>query len=261
MEREQVPTEETSKQTVLCRSCGAEYPADIANCPYCGTMNLPAAESDYLDRLEGIRDNLEQLGSLTERKTRTHMRKLHRNLLIAAVILVLIISAAAVFQTKREKAEAAKEKEEYLWQREAFARLDEAYAAGDYDALAAMYAEASDAGHRMYSYRHAGFCEALLEIAAAFEALEEYEAADSTEWLPWLFRDEISLYSFESRRNLSAEELEVLRARRAPLLEDFENRFPISEEEKQMFVQRLKKDEYIPIADCEKFLKEKGMME
>ena len=52
-----------------------------------------------------------------------------------------------------------------------------------------------------------------------------------------------------------------MRARRAPLLEDFENRFPISEEEKQMFVQRLKKDEYIPIADCEKFLKEKGMME
>ena len=233
MDREQTSPKNDLKRMVLCRSCGAEYPADIANCPYCGTMNLPAAETEYLGRLEGIRDDLEQLGSLTGRKTKTHLRKLHR-----------------------------KEKSEYLWQREAFQHLDEVYTAGDYDALVAMYAEASASGHRVYSYKHGRFCDALLEIAAASEALEEYEAeGGSLEWLPWLFRNEISLYSVESGRNLSAEELEVLNAKRAPLLEDFENRFRISEEEKQMFLQMLKKDGFIPIAECEKFLKEKGMTE
>ena len=83
----------------------------------------------------------------------------------------------------------------------------------------------------------------------------------SAEWLALLFRDEISLCTVENGRNLSAEELEVLNAKRAPLLEDFENRFRISEEEKQMFLQMLKKDGFIPIAECEKFLKEKGMTE
>ena len=260
MEREQVSLEKTSNRTVLCRSCGAEYPADTACCPYCGTMNLPAAETEYLDRLEGIRADLEQLGDLTDRKTRTHLGKLHRNLLIAAVILAVMISAAAVIHANKEKAEAEKEKNEYLWQREAFDRLDEAYAAGDYDALAAMYAEASDAGHRVYSYRHARFCEALLEIEEASEALEAYKADGDPEWLPWLFQDEISLYTFESRDTLSEEELEVLRAKRRPLLEDFENRFPISEEERQMFLQKLKKAGFIPIAECEKYLEEKGLM-
>ena len=154
MDREQTSPKNDLKRMVLCRSCGAEYPADIANCPYCGTMNLPAAETEYLGRLEGIRGDLEQLESLTGRKTKTHLRKLHRNLLIGAAILALIIAAAAVARTNRERTEA--EKSEYLWQREAFQKMDEAYAAGDYDALVAMYAEASAAGHRVYSYKHAG---------------------------------------------------------------------------------------------------------
>lgn len=260
MEREQVPLNKTSNRTVLCRSCGAEYPADTASCPYCGTMNLPAAENEYLGRLEGIRDDLEQLGSFTDRKTRTHLRRLRRKMLIGAMILALIIAAAVVIHTNREKVEAEKEKNEYLWQREAFDRLDEAYAAGDYDALTVMYAEAQDEGHRVYSYRHGRFCEALLEIAAASQALEEYEADGDPEWLPWLFRDEISLFAFESRNTLSVEELEVLSAKRAPLLEDFGNRFPIPEEEQQMFLQKLKKDGFISIAECEKYLEEKGMM-
>ena len=262
MDREQTSPKNDLKRMVLCRSCGAEYPADIANCPYCGTMNLPAAETEYLGRLEGIRGDLEQLESLTGRKTKTHLRKLHRNLLIGAAILALIIAAAAAARINRERKEAENEKIEYLWQREAFQQMDEAYAAGDYDMLVMMYDEAFAAGHRVYSYRHGRFCDALLEIAAASEALEEYEATGGrAEWLTWLFRDEISLYSVESGRNLSAEELEVLNVKRAPLLEDFENRFRISEEEKQMFLQMLKKDGFIPIAECERFLKEKGMTE
>ena len=159
MDREQTSPKNDLKRMVLCRSCGAEYPADIANCPYCGTMNLPAAETEYLGRLEGIRGDLEQLESLTGRKTKTHLRKLHRNLLIGAAILALIIAAAAAARINRERKEAENEKIEYLWQREAFQQMDEAYAAGDYDMLVMMYDEAFAAGHRVYSYRHGRFCD------------------------------------------------------------------------------------------------------
>ena len=41
----------------------------------------------------------------------------------------------------------------------------------------------------------------------------------------------------------------MLIVKRAPLLVDF------------AFLQKLKKDGFVPIAECEKFLKEKGMLE
>ena len=37
--------DDTGRKTVSCRTCGAEFDATMPNCPYCGTMYLPAAET------------------------------------------------------------------------------------------------------------------------------------------------------------------------------------------------------------------------
>ena len=79
-----IGTEKTKRKTVICRSCSAEYDASIPNCPYCGTMNLPAAETAYMNKLEGIRGNLEALQSLGKTETRAHMGRLSKKVLIAA---------------------------------------------------------------------------------------------------------------------------------------------------------------------------------
>lgn len=247
------------KKKLICPSCGAEFPADIPNCPYCGRMNAPAAETEYMQHMENIRADLEKLGERTGQESRKHVRSLKKKLAVAVLILALAVAVGFGTSQNRRKAEAEKEKAEYLWQREAFAEMDEYYAAGDYAGLAALYAEASDAGHRPYRYRHSGFCEYLLEVQGTARALEEYErwgGAPSS-----LFYREISLYALEYTERINDEERQVLEQMRAPLLKDFEERFHLSEDEMAPFLKMLKEQGYIPYAECERFLKEKGMLE
>ncbi|MBQ9248914.1 MAG: hypothetical protein IJ179_00930 [Oscillospiraceae bacterium] len=241
---------------IVCRSCGADYSADLANCPYCGTMNLPAAETEYMGKLEHMRNDLEGLGGLAGRETKRGFRSMRRKLLLGAVLLALVTGVLYGVHVYRDRADSRKAKEEYLWQREAFAQMDAYYTAGDYESLLACYLEAQEAEHQVWQYKHSTFCDYLQDIAAAQTALREFE--DGYDDPEWLFREEVSLYRLEYLRNLSEEERGALQELRAPLLEDFEERFQLTEEELTPFRRMLEKDGYIPFSECERFLKERG---
>lgn len=43
---------------ILCKTCGAEYDVSLVRCPYCGTAYAPAEETEYMDKLEDIREDL-----------------------------------------------------------------------------------------------------------------------------------------------------------------------------------------------------------
>ena len=167
---------DTERKTVSCRTCGAEFDATMPNCPYCGTMYLPAAETAYMNKLEGIRGDLAGLGALRKKETRAHAGRLSKKLLTAAAILLLAVAAVLVVRLIRERKEAALEQAEYLWQREGFARMDEFYDAGAYKDLVAFYDQAADEGHRVWQYRHRSFCEYYDLILAAQSSLQAGEA-------------------------------------------------------------------------------------
>ncbi len=250
---------EAKGRTVVCRSCGAEYAADIPNCPYCGTMNLPAAENDYMSRLESIRGDMGSLGKLAGQKSRARMKKTYRRLLIIAVIFALALAAGYAVHTKRAREEARREKEEYLWQREYFPRLDACYDAGDYDTLRALYQEASNEGHQVWQYRRRAFCDYLntLNNAEVSKQMMEQGVGD----LEALFVSEIELYTLERQYDLSKEERALLEELRAPLLEDFAARFPMSEEESAAMRRILEREGFMPYREAREFLREKGMIE
>ena len=243
-------------QIIICRSCGADYAANLASCPYCGTMNLPAAETEYMGKLEHMRSDLEGLGGLAGLETRRGFRSMYKRLLVGAVLLMLVTGLLYGIHIYRDRKESQRAKEEYLWQREAFARMDAYYIAGDYESLLTFYLEAQDAGHQVYQYKHSAFCEYLQDIRFAQSALREFE--DGYDDPVWLFREEVSLYRLEYLRNLSDEERGTLQELRAPLLEDFEERFQLTEEELAPFRRTLEKDGYVPFSECERFLEERG---
>lgn len=245
-----------SGRTVICRSCAAEFSADLPNCPYCGTMYLPAAEKAYMNRLEGMRGDLHQLGDLAGRKARTRVRTLYRRMLVVGAILLLLAAAGYGVHLHRARVQAAADRAEYLWQREAFAQMDALYDAGDYAALLDAYCEATDAGHKLYSYRHYDFCDYLLRLDLARGSLNWVQNNGSD--LDQLFYDELTLYRLEGMTRLTDEERQILTELRAPLLADFEARFPLSEQETEAFRQKLRQDGYLSCSETEQFLREKG---
>ena len=245
--------------TVTCKSCGADYAADIPNCPYCGTMNLPAAEEEYMSGLESIRGDLEDLGRLARLKSRARMKKAFKRLLIIAVIFALAFTAGYAVYIKRARDQAEREKEEYLWQREYFTRLDACYDAGDFDTLCTLYQEASLEGHDVWQYKHRAFCEYLVTLNDAELSLRLLENGDGD--LEILFVDEMELYTLERQPDLSKEERILLEERRAPLVEDFRARFPMTDEEFDGLRKILNKNGFMPYKEAREFLREKGMIE
>ena len=242
---------------IICRSCGADYSAKLPNCPYCGTMNLPAAEQAYMNKLENMRSDLEGLGGLAGRQAKKGFRSMRRKMLIAAMLLCLAAALLYGLHLRREKAETQREKAEFLWQRTAFAEMDAYYASGDYESLLQLYYDAQDAGHYVWQYKRRDFCEFLMNIETARYALEEYNAGAGE--LDWLFFHEIRLYQLEYLPALSEEDRATLDRLRAPLLEDLDARFHLTQEELAGFRKILARDGFVSYTECSQFLKERGM--
>ena len=55
------------KKTVTCKYCSAEYPEELANCPYCGNANFYGQEKIYMQRMSQIRKRLASLAYIDKR--------------------------------------------------------------------------------------------------------------------------------------------------------------------------------------------------
>ena len=75
-----------------------------------------------------------------------------------------------------------------------------------------------------------------------------------------LFQSELLLYRLERLTSLTDGERQMLEEMRAPLLEDLETRFELTEEELSAFRKTLERDVYLSYSDCEAFLKDRGMV-
>ena len=127
---------------MYCSNCGAEINDNVSYCPYCGVMNVRAAENEYMEKLEDIREDTEQLTDVSEHQTRAGIRHAGRKTFI--VLLIVAFVAAGFFmlgrflerQLRHESANRVQKELEF--KDKYFTKLDEYYAAGD-DAATADY--------------------------------------------------------------------------------------------------------------------------
>jgi len=125
---------------MFCTNCGAEISENDTYCPYCGVMNYRAAEREYMDKLEDIREDTEKLGGETARQTRLGIRKAGSRalkiLLIIAAFFVGFFALGWILDHAFMRSDANSVREEAEFKETYFATLDEYYAAGDDKATA-----------------------------------------------------------------------------------------------------------------------------
>lgn len=56
------------EKTIVCAFCGAGYEEEAIKCPYCGSTNIRGAEKDYMNKLENVRETMENLDVSPEKQ-------------------------------------------------------------------------------------------------------------------------------------------------------------------------------------------------
>ena len=257
MQDRQDPPAPQQPKTVICRSCGAAFSADIPNCPYCGTMYLPAAEATDMNKLEGVRTDLTALGEKPKEELKKNLRRLSGRLLIFGAILLAVIVTGFVLHGVKERKEAARDKAELRWQIEYFPLLDEAYAAGDWEKLGQMYDEAWEDNHPIYNYPHDTFCTFCSRMLYVKNCLQDYD--NGTESASWTLTEGACLFGLERLRPmLPSGEYETLKELRAPLLEEMAQRFRLTAGDLETLWAEVEENGFAAYETCEAILKEKG---
>lgn len=81
---------------VICESCGGEFDASLVRCPYCGTAYEPAAEEEYMGKLEDVREDLSKHTADADKALGKTFQKVLLIAILAVVIVALLCAAALI---------------------------------------------------------------------------------------------------------------------------------------------------------------------
>ena len=100
------------QKMVSCSSCGAEFEAKLVRCPYCGTAYEPAAEEEYVGKLEGVRSELEShKGDAAKSTSKALIKTVIIFVLAVAVILALCIGVFSLPEMRSRERQQEKKAE------------------------------------------------------------------------------------------------------------------------------------------------------
>lgn len=175
---------------MYCSNCGAPLKETDAKCSYCGTLNPVGAEAEYMEKLEDIREDTEDLGDQPPVEYTKHLK--HQSLfalklagIVFAVILILfgIVQGVTAYHHHTDRIAQAKR---IAFEQKYFPKLNELYASGD-DAKVSAYMdglydeEGSDA---LFNWNHSTYYtyyeeyQWITEFRQLYQSKETYSDSD-----------------------------------------------------------------------------------
>lgn len=255
---------------MFCQSCGGEYADWVQKCPYCGSVNERADEKLYLQHLENVRQRLNMVDRESEVIYRRNVGGTVKKLMKKVLILVAVVVGLTVFFAVRSSINDRKMEEFSLrrleWEQQEFPKLDEWYAAGEYDRIVEENRSLVTGGKSefsLYNWRHYYYiCEFYADYAAIQKAYEPgldggilgsamYAALrlkynTSEEYLNRLQES----YRANGAHGISPEEAELVRSYRPAADELFYGFLGWSESEMDAFYKECSSGDYFRVVPC-----------
>lgn len=102
------------KKMVNCSSCGAAFDAGLVRCPYCGTAYEPAAEEEYMGKLEDVRTELEEHKDDAAKHTGKALLRAVGIFVLAVIIILILGISIFILPEMRSRQRKQEKKQEFL---------------------------------------------------------------------------------------------------------------------------------------------------
>lgn len=240
---------------IICKFCGAEFDEMLAKCPYCGSTNYKGAEAEYLNKLEDVREDMEELKYVPEEETKKSFKKQGRFLIIVFVVLAVLFLLFGAFHLWMNRLYERDEKADFLWKQENYPVLDALYKEGKYDELINLLFSEEYADAPIWDWEHYEFCD-MYHIANYMAEILEQEA--SGQELSELDLGLLLSYEWDmmglSYSSLTEEEQAYFAEYVKLAEEDFNNRWNMSEKDYNFFYQQLEDYGWVSYLDCKDYV-------
>ncbi len=246
---------------IICRYCAAEFLESEPKCPYCGSTNYKGAEAQYFEKLEDVRDDMEDLGNVPRQETKKEIRKqakFLRMLFLILIAMVAVVAGLMLWADSRYKEGEGTEKDAFLWKQEHLPIMDAMYEDGLYQEALEIFNEGLRQPKVYFeTWQHYDFFETYNLIRSIQDTLK-YEADGnelSESACTDLFYDQWKIIDLNTMQ-LDEEERSVLEEDIQLILTDFEARWNLNEEEYKTLYYQVIQEGYLPYDVCISFIDE-----
>lgn len=252
---------------ITCSNCGAGFAETLAQCPYCGHIYIPAAEKEYMENLQEIREDMEEIEGITEKiyhkEIRGNVKRVYLWIISAVLVLLIAIGLFAGLKSLFSYEESeAQLKERILWQKENFPMLDAWYQEKEYEKIVDFMEEAYEKEgyfcdeweHYEYILQYENYrsCQILQRKIEENAGISEFEAGE-------LMYCTMALVQYEKgykTQSYSGEDLENLEQWKEQVRNWFLENLDYTEAEFCAMEEKVYRDGYLSYELCGTYKKE-----
>lgn len=245
------------KKSVICNSCGAEFDNNEPKCPYCGSMNYDGAEKEYLEKLEDVREDMEDLKDVSAEETKKEIKSqgsfIKKIVIIVAIIGLLLIG----YEFFIEKLFERDEKADFLWKSENYPTMNEMYENGEYEELADFLTQAVKEDKDVYDWGHYAFVDTYLEIESFYEHMDRITSGEEVSQATYalMLSEEFDILIEANGSKLTEEEKTYFAEDFVVVEEHLKNSWDFDEATYKEYYDEALEKGYMPFTKCEEYVK------
>ncbi len=252
---------------MFCSHCGSELKDTDAKCPYCGALNPLGAEAAYMDQLDDLKEDTEELGDVPIKEYQKTLKKQGKFAVkvalgvIGVCLVIFLIIRGKIFyedlQSKKIIESQMKFEQKY------FPKLNDLYQQGDDEAVLSYLNElyGEEGAEALFQWEpmvYYTYYEEYLEVEWLWERIEDgtLSQEDLIFGFPYVLKLAFEEIPASDVRKMTEKQLETINGFCEETRKMMKEVLPISEEEARTIYQDCCREGYLNYEICEKYASE-----